>query len=131
MEAQEYDREQVIKELEKQIRITESVNSGWVHLTIEKAKKALELLKERETKLLEADEIISGIIYWMECENVSQVWPIEMHYIRNQHLLNGPEWEDDYGDVWKMPEYNKKWRCWTEKPTDEQRKVVKWDFKTD
>ena len=39
------DREQVIKELEKQIRLTESVNSGWVYLTIEKAKKALELLK--------------------------------------------------------------------------------------
>jgi hypothetical protein len=39
------EKEQVIKELEKQIRLTESVNSGWVHLTIEKAKKALELLK--------------------------------------------------------------------------------------
>lgn len=51
MEVQDYDREQVIKELEKQIRLTESVNSGWVHLTIEKAKKALELLKE-ETLLL-------------------------------------------------------------------------------
>lgn len=88
---------------------------------------AVELLKERETKLLDADEIISGIIYWMECENVSQVWPIEMHHIRNQHLLNGPEWEDDYGDVWKMPEYNKKWRCWSAKPTEEQRKAVSWD----
>jgi hypothetical protein len=42
------EKEQVIKELEKQIRITESVNSGWVHLTIEKAKKALELLKEKD-----------------------------------------------------------------------------------
>lgn len=52
MEVQDYDREQVIKELEKQIRLTESVNSGWVHLTIEKAKKALELLKEEETLLL-------------------------------------------------------------------------------
>ena len=29
------EKEQVIKELEKQIRLTESVNSGWVHLTIE------------------------------------------------------------------------------------------------
>lgn len=46
MEVQDYDREQVIKELEKQIRLTESVNSGWVHLTIEKAKIALELLTE-------------------------------------------------------------------------------------
>jgi hypothetical protein len=44
------EKEQVIKELEKQIRLTESVNSGWVYLTIEKAKKALELLKEQEQK---------------------------------------------------------------------------------
>lgn len=42
------DREQVIKELEKQIRLTESVNSGWVYITIEKAKMALELLKEED-----------------------------------------------------------------------------------
>jgi hypothetical protein len=46
------EKEQVIKELEKQIRLTESVNSGWVHLTIEKAKKALELLKEQEKIVL-------------------------------------------------------------------------------
>jgi hypothetical protein len=39
------EKEQVIEFLEKQIRMTESVNSGWVYLTIEKAKKALELLK--------------------------------------------------------------------------------------
>ena len=39
------EKEQVIEFLEKQIRMTESVNSGWVYITIEKAKKALELLK--------------------------------------------------------------------------------------
>jgi hypothetical protein len=41
------EKEKVIEALEKQIRMTESVNSGWVYLTIEKAKKALELLKEK------------------------------------------------------------------------------------
>lgn len=24
-------------------------------------------------------------------------------------------------------EYNKEWRCWTSRPTDEQRKAAKWD----
>ena len=28
-----------------------------------------------------------------------------------------------YGDE----AYNKRWRCWTAKPTDEQREAVKWD----
>jgi hypothetical protein len=30
--------------------------------------------------------------------------------------------------VWyKLDDYGKKWRCWTARPTDEQRKAVKWD----
>ena len=31
-----------------------------------------------------------------------------------------------YLDEWKHT-YNKKWRCWTTRPTDEQRKAAKWD----
>lgn len=31
-----------------------------------------------------------------------------------------------YLDEWKHT-YNQKWRCWTAKPTDEQKKAVKWD----
>lgn len=43
---QGYSKERVVKALEKGIRITESVDGGWVHITIEEAKKALELLTE-------------------------------------------------------------------------------------
>lgn len=28
---------------------------------------------------------------------------------------------------WKNIDYCKKWRCWAQRPTDEQRKTVKWD----
>lgn len=28
---------------------------------------------------------------------------------------------------YKLDDYGKTWRCWTARPTDEQRKVVKWD----
>ena len=31
-----------------------------------------------------------------------------------------------YLDEWKYT-YNKKWRCWTARPTDEQRKAARWD----
>lgn len=30
-------------------------------------------------------------------------------------------------ESWIQGEYGKTWRCWTSKPTDEQRKTVKWD----
>lgn len=28
---------------------------------------------------------------------------------------------------YKLDDYGKTWRCWTSKPTDEQREAVKWD----
>ena len=40
------DNETVIKSLEKGIRIAEAAESGWVWITIEQAKKALEILRE-------------------------------------------------------------------------------------
>ena len=40
------DNETVIKALEKGIRISEAAESGWVWITIEQARKALELLME-------------------------------------------------------------------------------------
>lgn len=41
------------------------------------------------------------------------------------------EWRDKPGR-WTIPEraytgYGTAWRCWTERPTDEQRQAVKWD----
>lgn len=84
-------------------------------------------LRAREARVLDKEHLHSGVVYWLEQENVTQPWPIALHHIRNAHLLTGPEWEDYYGDVWKMDEYGMKWRCWTVMPTDEQRKGVRWD----
>lgn len=32
-----------------------------------------------------------------------------------------------HGYVFKLYDYSKTWRCWARKPTDEERKAVKWD----
>ena len=40
------DKETVIKSLEKGIRIAEAAESGWVWITIEQARKVLEILRE-------------------------------------------------------------------------------------
>ena len=40
------DKETAIKSLEKGIRISEAAESGWVWITIEQARKVLEMLKE-------------------------------------------------------------------------------------
>ena len=40
------DKETAIKSIEKGIRMSESVDSGWVWITIEQARKVLEILRE-------------------------------------------------------------------------------------
>ena len=40
------DKETAIKSLEKGIRIAEAAESGWVWITIEQARKVLEILRE-------------------------------------------------------------------------------------
>ena len=45
------DKETVIKSLEKGIRISEAAESGWVWITIEQARKVLEILREGEDEL--------------------------------------------------------------------------------
>ena len=45
--------------------------------------------------------------------------PWNVHWRRHAQVVK-------YLDMGKHT-YNRKWRCWTDKPTDEQRKAVKWD----
>jgi len=40
------DKETVIKSIEKGIRIAEAAESGWVWITIEQARKVVEILRE-------------------------------------------------------------------------------------
>lgn len=84
-------------------------------------------LREQEPRVMTLEEIRMHEVYWAEQENVSRPWPIAMHHIRNAGLLDGPVYQDYMGDNYNTKEYGKAWRCWTARPTDEQRKAVKWD----
>jgi|GEM_PF-5515657 len=41
-------------------------------------------------------------------------------------MLDSATWDEGFIFVVDS-EYGKKWRCWTQRPTDEQREAVKWD----
>lgn len=45
--------------------------------------------------------------------------PWNVHWRGHQHIRQ-------YLDHWK-PSYGQKWRCWTAKPTDEQREATPWE----
>lgn len=87
------------------------------------------LLKEQEPRVLTLEEVRDEAEY-MFLEKRSETWSdLFGCAIRGDwdgygmDLLLG---EDDYiRGMWEN--YGKTWRCWTARPTDEQRRAVKWD----
>jgi len=71
-----------------------------------------------ETKTMNAPvffEIKSGVIYdWVIRCNANEKYVF--FAIRNGTI-----------QIYRVDRYGISWRCWTSRPTDEQRKAVKWD----
>lgn len=91
---------------------------------------ALALLKEQAPRVMTLDEIVKNggeePIY-LECPDLGGVMPV---------IYQPDDFEDGYlgfSGSWRSSgyyhgmNYGKTWRCWTARPSDEQRKAVKWD----
>ena len=86
---------------------------------------ALELLKAQEPRIMEYHEIKNNNFAFMESvygdlipviiDEDGCTWSPEINKDKNFMMICEPE------------EYGKCIRCWTFRPTDEQRKAVKWD----
>lgn len=93
---------------------------------------ALSLLYAQEPRVLEIDEIYAydkPVVLEQpyeseECQDsyrfVNLIQPLVGKPIV---VLTNPEWESAH----YSEEYGKTWRCWTAKPTDEQRKATLWE----
>ena len=100
-------------------------------------KDALALLKAQQPRVLTLEEVFERSKHmdedavWIEFEDedgdmvvnpaiLSNSKPIfEAEYI----IVAALRWEKKY---FPLGTYGKKWRCWTSRPTDEQRKAAKW-----
>ena len=119
-------------------------DEGMVGCTAELARDALALLKEREPRVMTLEEVMAtpkGIAIWQEIKDdpdykfeISPVAePSEITIDCNDDWFNLEPKEPIIGIRFAsegyMPKetYGATWRCWTSRPTDEQRKVVKWD----
>lgn len=129
------DREKVIKGLEHVVevfdgRITGPWYEGWMRLT----KDALALLKAQEPRVMTLGELRECVTYWIEDETghivpetIMDITGKDIMTIPVVHLTNG------YAPIITKTTdgYNSKrftgWRCWTSRPTDEQREAVKWE----
>lgn len=83
------------------------------------AKDALELLKEQKPRVITIDEFrqYSGETMWLETKNneLQQLTMDGIAIVLMEAEIN--RW-DGCGSYW---------RCWNKRPTDEQRREVKWD----
>lgn len=106
---------------------------------------ALALLREQEPRVMTREELkqFEGSPCWFEShgtyiggdliEPKEGFWIIPymftcyqtMYYVFP--LLNANERGDIHYSELVLSAYNKAWRCWTAKPTDEQRQAVKWE----
>ena len=133
------DRERIIAELSE--RANGAGADAWMTLKCSTAREILALLKEQEARVMALDEI--------KKDGSSFVWA-EIHspHVQKMALIyctvkQYEGWRESYllaeesGVLWARTteDYNRDlfqgihsgWRCWTARPTDEQRRTVKWD----
>lgn len=97
---------------------------GMLHL----ANDALELLKGQEPRVLTLEDVKA--FDWDYCYLEEERLPGKGYRaVCGDYALTCITWpcvtsmRIQHGDE----SYGRKWRCWSAKPTDEQRKAVKWD----
>ena len=98
---------------------------------------AISLLKAQEARVLQIKEVafleIAVFIETngdLEEKGTDLFLAIPYIYAVSQNMLYGYiAFVDGNTDVYDLQaiDYGKLWRCWTSRPTDEQRKAVKWD----
>ena len=118
------DRENVIRKLEELLEQSRYADSaGWEALM-----EALILLKEQEPRVMTLEEVKA--FGWDYCYLEEERLPgKEYRMVCGDYALTCIAWpyialmRIQYGDE----NYGRKWRCWSAKPTDEQRQEVKWD----
>ena len=129
-------REWVIEGLEFTLE-----ESGWdanaaydQELMIQVVTEAIALLKAQEPRVMSAADVAAcpnGTVLWVE-ERQGVTWnkfPLEVE-TSSTHPDTGTDYLFfiTYHDIRKFEcsEYNQTWRCWTSRPTDEQREAAAW-----
>lgn len=98
---------------------------------------AFALLKEQEARVMDVEEVArltEEIYQWLWIEEIQNItWNLHClrAFVYSKHPDTGEFYilANGYRDIVKLEgdEYGKTWRCWTARPTEEQRKAAQWD----
>lgn len=99
------------------------------------AHTALLMLEEQEARVLEYSEIEKHPLVWLEDNDKEDVIPALFLQYNGWNAEFSVQAPDEYVDtIVRSPiviafekMYGITWRAWSEQPTNEQRKAVKWD----
>lgn len=121
------DREKVIEHITDCVKIADcQINHNWVFVRTDILRDTLALLKAQEPKVMEFDDVVGGDECWLEavngvcgyadcyaCTGTGEVQVFRCKYDNPQYIM--------------AKDYLKTWRCWTSRPTDEQREATPWN----
>ena len=140
------DREKVIRGLESLWRCVSPVShtcgdcpyqDNHVECARRVVTDAIALLREQEARVMDAEEVArltEETYQWLWIEEIQNItWNLHClrAFVYSKHPDTGEFYilANGYRDIVKLEgdEYGKTWRCWSARPTEEQRKAVKWN----
>lgn len=126
------NREKVIKEFELFIKeFHPACTSEGVELDM--FREVLAMLKEQEPRVMTLSEIERSeeCIVWFEDDQFNKNTPYNYAVVDGIDQRNGWVWLRTVSNTGSQQRrdyenYGKRWRCWTKRPTEDQRKATKW-----
>ena len=119
--------ERVVREIKSDPNVL-NTNCGLTLVSVILLREVLALLREQEPRVLDWNEIctVDGAV-WLEDRDENEVVPglvmpmysaVNLDIKKDGKLRTASASRSDYGD---------RWRAWSARPTEEQRKAVLWD----
>lgn len=112
-----------------------TLNNGYVEIPRDLALAVMRELKTQEARVMTLEEIRDALKrpIWKETKSTHKAlytgWVLAYDIQRGQGITGerlGMS-EPSGRTVWyRLDDYGRTWRCWTDEPTDEQREAVKW-----
>ena len=90
--------------------------------------KAIKALKEQEPRVMALEEARKRDICYVELRTEDYILPCIVGSPGDGDVIYVKPLSAGFSRIFpRREDYGKNWRCWTARPTDEQRKAVKWD----
>ena len=121
------DREKIISNFEHEVNKAHGEGWDFVDLSTEDAKDILDMLKEQKARVMTLEEVLSQEWDYVYIETEHRPYSKEIEAYCGTHTIYCSTTVVHKRQTSGDSEYGKTWRCWTARPTDEQREATPWN----